>query len=137
MLITCSTFLVQSGEVTFWGQKKFTQFITGLTGLLPDEPGPGSLGVARRDHDSEGHDCLEDRGGHDPRTASNRRRNFVITAVGRWRDVPRPGGCAARDPWTGGDVSTTFCYELPRGSSPSHYVKALIGQPGGTERWID
>ena len=37
MLITCRTFLVQSGEVTFWGQKKFTQFITGLTGLPPDE----------------------------------------------------------------------------------------------------
>jgi hypothetical protein len=37
MVITCRTFLVQSGEVTFWGQKKFTQFITGLTGLPPDE----------------------------------------------------------------------------------------------------
>ena len=36
MLITCRTFLVQSGEVTFWGQKKFTHFITGLTGLPPD-----------------------------------------------------------------------------------------------------
>ncbi len=31
----CSTFLVQSGEVTFGGQKKFTQFITVFTGLPP------------------------------------------------------------------------------------------------------
>ena len=36
VLFTCRTFLVQSGEVTFWGQKKFTHFITGLTGLPPD-----------------------------------------------------------------------------------------------------
>jgi hypothetical protein len=41
MVITCRTFLVQSGEVTFWGQKKFTQFITGLTGLPPDEAKAG------------------------------------------------------------------------------------------------
>ena len=36
VLITCSTFPVQSGEVIFWGQKKFTHFITVLPGLSPD-----------------------------------------------------------------------------------------------------
>ena len=36
VLITCRTFTVQSGEVTFWGQKKFTHFITVLPGLPPD-----------------------------------------------------------------------------------------------------
>ena len=36
VLITCRTFPVQSGEVTFWGQKKFTHFITVLPGLPPD-----------------------------------------------------------------------------------------------------
>ena len=33
VLSTCRTFLVQSGEVTFWGKKKF---ITVFTGLPPD-----------------------------------------------------------------------------------------------------
>ena len=36
VLITCRTFPVQPGEVTFWGQKKFTHFITVLPGLPPD-----------------------------------------------------------------------------------------------------
>ncbi len=36
MVFTCSTFLVQSGEVPFWGQKKFTQVDTVYTGLPPD-----------------------------------------------------------------------------------------------------
>jgi hypothetical protein len=35
VLIQCRTFLVQSGEVTFGGQKKFSQFITIFTGLPP------------------------------------------------------------------------------------------------------
>ena len=47
MLITCRTFLVQSGEVTFWGQEKFTQFITGLTGLPPDVLQAGAEYMAR------------------------------------------------------------------------------------------
>ncbi len=37
VLITCRTFLVQPGEVNFWGQKKFTHFTTVLAGLPPDE----------------------------------------------------------------------------------------------------
>ena len=51
MVITCRTFLVQSGEVTFRGQKKFTQFITGLTGLPPDGhrgPAGGGMDPARQ-----------------------------------------------------------------------------------------
>ncbi len=36
MVITCRTFLVQSGEVTFWGKKKFTQVYTVYTGLPLD-----------------------------------------------------------------------------------------------------
>jgi hypothetical protein len=36
VLITCRTFLVQSGEVTFWGQNKFAQVYTVYTGLPPD-----------------------------------------------------------------------------------------------------
>ena len=36
VLITCRTFPVQPGEVTFWDQKKFTHFITVSPGLPPD-----------------------------------------------------------------------------------------------------
>ena len=36
VLIMCHTFRVQSGKVTFWGQKKFTQVYTVYTGLPPD-----------------------------------------------------------------------------------------------------
>ena len=94
----------------------------------PAQPGPGSLGIARRDH--EGHGRLKDMGGRDPRTAGNRRRNFVITAAGRWG-----GRAAAARPGThghgGGDVPPFhFGHGLLRGSSTSRWVKAL-GQTGG------
>ena len=48
VLITCRTFPVQSGEVTFWGQKKFTHFITVLPGLPPDvrRANPSRFGVS-------------------------------------------------------------------------------------------
>ena len=37
MFITCPTFLVQSGKVTFWGKILFTQVYIVYTGLPPDE----------------------------------------------------------------------------------------------------
>ena len=54
VLITCRTFPVQPGEVTFWDQKKFTHFITVSPGLPPDgrraaaESGSGVSAPANR-----------------------------------------------------------------------------------------